>query len=313
MPCYRPLTGYYGREVNKTGKRSLVFSSDKALIDVPVKVPCGRCIGCRLDRSLSWAVRCVHEASLHEHNCFITLTFDDAHISDGSLHTHDFQNFMKRFRQFISPRKIKFFHCGEYGAKFSRPHHHACIFGYDFPDKKLFKGDIFTSEILNNLWPFGFTTVGKVTMQSASYVARYVLKKWSKDNLEGEDLYAAMSALSNEEARAKFYGGRKPEYVTMSRGGRLGRGVAHDWFEKFSSDLFPSGFVVLPNGKKCKIPKFYDNRFELDNAFDMSMIKVDRMKRGMGDPDNTRSRLAVREEIQQIRSKQLIRGYENGD
>ena len=217
MPCYRPLTGYYSREVNETGKRSLVFSVDKSLVDVPVTVPCGRCIGCRLDRSLSWAVRCIHEASLYDENCFITLTFDDKHLGDGSLHVSDFQKFMKRFRQFVSPRIIRFFHCGEYGAKFSRPHHHACIFNYDFPDKKPFGKDIYTSEILQSLWPFGFSTVGRVTMQSAAYVARYVLKKWSRENLEGTELYEAMEALSNEDAKAKFYDGKHPEYVTMSR------------------------------------------------------------------------------------------------
>lgn len=313
MPCYHPLTGYYARKVNDTGKRSLVFSSDQALLEVPVKVPCGRCIGCRLDRSLSWAVRCIHEASLHDQNCFVTLTFDNAHLSDGSLHVSDFQKFMKRLRQAIAPRVVKFFHCGEYGAQFSRPHHHACIFGYDFPDKKLFKGDVYTSEILDDLWQHqGFTTVGKVTMQSAAYVARYVLKKWSKENLEGEDLYEAMCALSNEEARERYYGGRKPEYVTMSRGGRLGQGLAIDWYRKFSSELFPSGFVVLPNGKKCKVPKYYDSKFELDNVFEMAMIKGERMERAREDPDNKRSRLVVREEIQKLRSKQLIRGYENG-
>lgn len=316
MPCYRPLTGYYCRAANVTGKRSLVFSLDKALVDVPVQVPCGRCIGCRLDRSLSWAVRCIHEASLHDNNCFITLTFDDAYLdSNSSLKVSDFQKFMKRLRQAVSPTKIRFFHCGEYGALFSRPHHHACIFGYDFPDKKLFKGDIYTSEMLDDLWQHqGFTTVGKVTMQSAAYVARYVLKKWSKENLEGVELYDAMCALSNEEARQKFYGGRKPEYVTMSRGGSVlgSRGIAAEWYDKFASDIFPSGFVVLPNGKKCKVPKYYDLRFELDNVFDFAKLKGERLKRGKEDPDNTKYRLGVREEIQTIRSKQLVRGYENG-
>ena len=123
MPCYRPLTGYYGRELNETGKRSLVFSVDKALVDVPVQVPCGRCIGCRLDRSLSWAVRCIHEASLYDQNCFITLTVADGSAPDcsqcgsmsrcdsnrdslSSLRVCDFQNFMKRLRQFISPSLV---------------------------------------------------------------------------------------------------------------------------------------------------------------------------------------------------------------
>lgn len=330
MPCFHPLTGYYSREVNDTGKRSLVFNVEKALCHVPVKVPCGRCIGCRLDRSLSWAVRCVHEASLHDENCFITLTFDGCHVGDGSLHVRDFQNFLKRLRQFVSPRKFRFFHCGEYGSKLGRPHHHACIFGYDFPDKKLWSrrstGNVYTSEILAKLWPYGFSTVGAVTMESAAYVARYVLKKWSKDYDElmqnglvdeaQKELYDSMCALSDEEARKKFYGGRKPEYVTMSRGGcksrgAKGTGLAREWYEKYSSDIFPSGFVVLPNGKKCKIPKYYDLCFELDNVVDMAMMKGERCVRGQEDPDNTRSRLLVREEIQNLRSKKLVRGYEN--
>jgi hypothetical protein len=42
-------------------------------------------------------------------------------------------------RKKISPLKIRFFHCGEYGDKTRRPHYHALIFGYGFPDKKLFK------------------------------------------------------------------------------------------------------------------------------------------------------------------------------
>ena len=119
MPCYKPLKAYYAREVNDTGKRSLVFNSEKALFPAQLQIPCGRCIGCRLDRSLSWALRCVHEASMHDENCFITLTFNDEHLAKNkSLKVSDFQNFLKRLRQFISPRKVRYFHCGEYGSKF---------------------------------------------------------------------------------------------------------------------------------------------------------------------------------------------------
>jgi hypothetical protein len=30
-----------------------------------LKIPCGQCIGCRLEYSRQWAMRCHHEASLH--------------------------------------------------------------------------------------------------------------------------------------------------------------------------------------------------------------------------------------------------------
>ena len=102
MPCYHPLKGYFSSQLNASGKRSLVFSSDKALVASDVLVPCGRCIGCRLDRSLSWAIRCVHEARMHEDNCFVTLTYDKEHLpDDGSLRPRDFVLFMKQLRQFL--------------------------------------------------------------------------------------------------------------------------------------------------------------------------------------------------------------------
>ena len=45
-----------------------------------VKVPCGKCIGCLLDRSRMWADRCMLEMQYHESNLFVTLTYDDVHV-----------------------------------------------------------------------------------------------------------------------------------------------------------------------------------------------------------------------------------------
>lgn len=145
-------------------------------------------------------------------------------------------------------------------------------------------------------------------MQSAAYVARYVLKKWSRENLEGSELYEAMEALSNEDAKAKFYDGKHPEYVTMSRR----PGIGDEWFKKYSGELYPSGFVVLPSGKKCKVPKFYDSRFEVDNKVELSIIKGKRSELARSNPDNSRERLQVRGEVKLLNSKQFNRGYENG-
>ena len=78
MPCYSPLQAFYSRSVNpKTGKPKIVFDEAMSfgLSISGIKVPCGQCIGCRLERSRQWAIRCVHEASLHEANSFITLTY----------------------------------------------------------------------------------------------------------------------------------------------------------------------------------------------------------------------------------------------
>lgn len=310
MTCYHPITGYHSRKENKNGNRPLEFDVSSGLLPVPIKIACGRCIGCRLDRSRMWALRCVHEAQMHDENSFITLTFSDENLGDGSLHVQDFQRFMKRLRKDISPIQVRFFHCGEYGSKLGRPHHHACLFGYDFPDKVLFKksssGNLYVSPQLMKLWPYGHSTVGNVTFDSAAYVARYVLKKWSKDNLQGEELYDAMSSLTDEEQKKKHYGHRHPEYITMSRRG----GIGESWYNKFKSDLYPNGFAVV-NGKKCGLPKFYDSKFEIDNHIGSVMLKGERQLRNMDNPENTSRRLSIREEVQKLKQKTITRSFED--
>ena len=171
---------------------------------------------------------------------------------------------------------------------------------------------MYTSDALSALWSvdgksLGFCTVGKVTFESAAYVARYVMKKWSKENLEGDDLYKAMEGLSNEQAKKKFYGDRHCEYVTMSRR----PGIGSFWYDKFKDDIYPSGFAVLPGGKKVRLPKFYDSRFEIDSLFDFAMMKGERLVRAQEDPNNTRRRLEDREAVKLANSKKLTRGYEN--
>ena len=133
MPCYSPIQVKWSFE-----KDDLVFASnlsekkDFSLHSCGFKIPCRNCVGCRLEHSRQWAMRCTHEAQLHSDNCFITLTYDNAHLpSDFSLDKKHFSDFMKRYRKKFGPN-IRYFHCGEYGSKFGRPHYHACIFNHDF-------------------------------------------------------------------------------------------------------------------------------------------------------------------------------------
>lgn len=304
MVCYHPLKGYRSRSKSVNGKYYWVSSPSDGVIDLPMSVPCGNCIGCRLERSKQWAIRCVHEASLHEKNCFITLTFDDSNLAkDGSLHVRDFQLFMKRFRKKFPGEKIRFFHCGEYGSKFSRPHHHACIFGFDFPDKELWSVrdgvKLYRSFILDSLWGQGYCTVGDVTFESAAYVARYITKK--VNGSKSYHHYATGIDYSTGELIM-----RKPEYITMSRR----PGIAHDWLIKYSSDVYPDDSVLIRHGVKVKPPKYYDSIY--DSIGDLDKVKVQRkIKASQRKEDNTTDRLLVREEYQKLRFKQLKRSFEN--
>lgn len=127
MACFSPLVAYRSRDINVSGKRSMVFNPSYALApDDPLSLPCGQCIGCRLKYSAQWAARCFHESTMHEDNCFLTLTFDDEHLPE-SISVRDCQLFVKRLRKFASPEKLRYAYCGEYGELFLRPHYHVLV------------------------------------------------------------------------------------------------------------------------------------------------------------------------------------------
>lgn len=271
---------------------------------MPVEVGCGQCIGCRLERSRQWAVRCMHEAQMHEDNCFITLTFDNEHIpQNGSLDVSIFQRFMKRLRKEYAPKKIRFFHCGEYGEKFKRPHYHACLFGFDFSDLVSYntgKGVVQSSNALKKLWPYGFNTVGELTFDSAAYVARYITKKVTGQAalLHYTDIDFKTGEVLNE---------RKPEYTTMSRR----PGIGKKWFDEFKDEVYPSDSVVV-RGKEMKPPKYYDSQYEIIEPEKFLKIKDERVKEASKHlNDQTEERLKVRQKVAEAKLNLKKRSFEN--
>lgn len=278
MPCYSPLKGWRNEE---TG--GIVFRADAG--DMAMEVACGQCLGCRLDYSRMWAMRCVHEASLYDFNCFVTLTYrsevectDDEYVrglhvpSDWSLHRSHFVKFMKRLRRNTGV-KIRYFMAGEYGrccqhgldvqlvgcplCVVGRPHYHALLFGYMPSDLVLYADDRgtrrYTSDFLTRTWRYGFVDVGEVSFASAAYVARYCLKKVR--GLAAKDYYW-QSDLSGELTWIE------PEYCTMSRR----PGIGAEWFLRYMDDVFPSDEVPVPGlGVVRPVPRFYQELYgEID-------------------------------------------------
>ncbi len=298
MPCFSPLDGYRSRSVNESGKRSVVFDVHEGFHDRAVTVPCGQCIGCRLERSRQWAMRCVHEASLYEENAFITLTYDDAHLPrTGSLDKTAFPKFMKRLRKHACGERIRYYHAGEYGDSFGRPHYHALLFGYDFADKRTWSErsglPVWRSATLERLWPMGQSEVGSVTFESAAYVARYCLKKI---NGKKSEEYYTVTLETGEVVQVQ------PEYATMSRR----PGIGSKWYEDFKCEVYPADSVVV-RGKLMKPPRFYDGQFEIEDPEAMAAVK--RARKKAQDPEEQRSsRLLVRREVveAQLRVKEAI-------
>lgn len=235
----------------------------------------------------------MHEASLHDHNAFVTLTYDEDRLPGRSLVHRDYQLFMKRLRERRERRSVGFFMCGEYGERYLRPHFHACLFGVDFPDRVHLRGkgdyEEFTSAELERLWGKGQALLGTFTFESAAYVARYCVTTVNGDgqtSLAKSDKYV----IDEDGVVEKLV----PEYRKMSRRPAIGK----RWLERFGrSDVFPDGQIVS-RGFKAKAPRYYDKRHEELDPEGFERVRASRMAFAdknfeEGSTDRLRAREAV--------------------
>lgn len=153
-------------------------------------VPCGKCVGCRIDYVREWSNRMAFELIDNDYKAiFVTLTYDNDHLTftkDGpTLNKKDTSDFFKRLRYYFPGKKIRYYISGEYGPKTFRPHYHAIIYGLelkDFQDLVVFGSNelrqaYYTSKKLADIWQNGFIMLSEVNYKTCAYVARYVLKK----------------------------------------------------------------------------------------------------------------------------------------
>ncbi|WNK12864.1 MAG: replication initiator protein [Microvirus sp.] len=244
MKCRHQIIAYRSRSGSlPNGKWPLVFNLQQGYKELPVSIPCGKCIPCRLNKTREWGVRCMHEAKMHDNNAFVTLTYNEQNVNKNySLVKEDFTKFIKQAR--YNYGKLRYFHCGEYGENFNRPHHHACLFGINIQDKELFtikKGiKIYTSEKLTKIWGHGFTTISDVTFESACYVASYIQKK-----------------IGGEMADS-HYQGREPEYVTMSKK----PGIGAEFVKSYQNDIYKKDKVIIDSKIILRPPRYYDKLYE---------------------------------------------------
>lgn len=285
MACFYPIDAWK----SESGPISFSEKAERKGA-TPIKIPCGQCIGCRLERSRQWAIRCLHESAMHDSSRFVTLTYNAENLpKDGNLHYPDFQKFMKRLRK--AHGKVRFYMCGEYGEQFSRPHFHACLFGLSLPDEQLFRRlpsgfNLYTSASLERLWPHGFVSIGDVSFESAAYVARYVMKKVTGKSADAH--YRRIDTATGEVTSIV------PEFTQMS----LKPGIGASWIRKFRTDVYNEDGVILRGGIKMKPPKYYDKFMrEFDDA-EMAYLDAQRYRTSLRHADeNTKERLAVREEV----------------
>lgn len=279
MPCHRPLKAFS----LTSGGLSFVEKGD---VKGDVKIPCGQCLGCRLDRVRDWSLRIGHESRLHATNYFLTLTYDDQHLPmPPSLNYGHIQTLNKALRKAFGP--FRFFCVGEYGELTRRPHYHMITFGLQLPDLRRYGGrdemPTFESPRLNSLWGKGFCLIGGVTPQSAAYCAKYSLKKVNGDQAQSH--YRWVSA-DGEVFQLE------PEFARMST--RPGIGAA--WYEQFHADVHTHDYVIR-DGAKNPVPRYYD-KLARTKGYDLDEIKQAREIKSLPNKWNqTDERLAVRAEV----------------
>jgi len=249
----------------------------------------------------------MHEAQMHKGNSFITLTYAPEHLpEDYSIHKTELQKFIKRLRK-NTGKELRYFACGEYGDSKGRPHYHAIIFGYDFPDRyihtKTKNGDIlYRSPMLEKCWKYGHSLIGEVTFQSAAYVARYVMKKRKGKPDEVDPKTGKTNAeyymLQNDETGEVTT--IEPEFCLMSRRPGLGK----TWLDKYKSDTNKD--YITMNGNKMSLPKYYDNILAIEDELDMLQRKKVRRSK-INQDEQTAERQGAKAKLANLRCTMLVR------
>lgn len=243
-----------------------------------VEIPCGKCIGCRIEYSRQWANRMMLELEYHDSAYFVTLTYNQGHVPSalfadehtGEAHEsltlckRDVQLFFKRLRKAFPDDKIRFYLAGEYGSNTFRPHYHAIIFGLHLDDLEVFSKSkqgfsYYSSQKLQRCWSLvpkgetysadvhniGFCLVSQVTWETCAYVSRYVTKK-----------------LTGPEASYYDYFNLTPPFTLMSRKPGIGR----QWYDDHPN-CFDFEYINLHTdngGRKFRPPKYYQKLYEVD-------------------------------------------------
>lgn len=292
MACYSPIQAYTIEGAKtETGKKFIFFQQPTQEIKglKEIQLPCGKCVGCRMDYSRMWMARISKESTLYNNNAFLTLTYNNENLpikdtinkSTGELITghplvkRHIQLFIKRLRKRYADKfdhkGIRFYCCGEYGGRTKRPHYHIALFNCDttaFGDIKLLgnnkNGDaLFTSPTIEEIWGKGFITIGELTPQSAGYIARYMLKK-QKGN--GKEWYYESQGIISE-------------YSSMSNK----PGISRIWYEEHKDEYWLSDKIIIPQKNKkpleVKTPAYFDKILEQENPQKLEEIKSERERK----------------------------------
>lgn len=323
MACYHP------RCVLVPPKGRVKFlSSDEPIGPVPaglgrvVYLPCGNCLGCRLDRRHDLAVLQSLEADVSVHsNWFVTLTYAGDEYAGSSLVKRHVQAFNERMRKFMQYHRLRwrFYGCGEYGGEFGRPHYHLSVF--DVPDEIMLGVDkdydalsarrnglnhgrlvrlpsplvdsegrpYWQSQVIEDRWPFGSHKIYRASPETFEYVAGYVVKKLT--GKAGADWRKETGKISEFQFQSRPSIGR-PWFDRY----KDSIAVAHDG--KLYNDLVSVGRI------KWRVPRIMMKWFAREKGEDYARLVSD-IRLASSDPVPDRQDLKRREDFAKYRASQF--------
>lgn len=333
MPCYHPLKA-------RRDADGIHFVARGELHNL--KLPCGRCFGCRMERSRQWAVRCMHEAQMHRHNCFLTVTYATENLPPhGSLVKRHHQLFLKKLRAAVNRQRhrmaiqhppvggwpfaleestpqsapgapdktpgtpgaqLRYYMAGEYGAELARPHYHFCIFGIDFNDRTYWKTTAAGSKLYRSATLEKLWPEGHSTVGNLTFESAAYTARYCLQKRTGEKFKKHYEKIDIDTGEIIQL---EKEYNEMSRA----KGIGKEWITKFTADAYiarPGEIRV--NGKTAKTPRYYDQQLKKLDPTRYEIILDHRTKEARKHAhDSTPKRLQVKEIVAKAKLRNLKR------
>lgn len=305
MTCFKPLVGVKyklgGKDYFKVFPNLYEPPPERYDWFEQFPIPCGKCIGCRLDKSKQWADRLMMEWQESDSACFLTLTYSNEFLEERykdrkkkeyldvntgeilpspyqyDLCKEDIQDFMKRLRRYVDykhGKKVRFFACGEYGDKNNRPHYHIILFNYDFSDCRtpLYRDKngyqhYVSDKLYDHLtWKDSKSLwkYGICDIANVSWSSCAYVARYVNKKLYGDssELYTIMDYV--------------PEFSLMSRNPGIGRKYFEDHIEEYEN-----GSIWIPDPNKGAIEvtsnKYFERLISEDPFIDED-YKIERKK-----------------------------------
>lgn len=292
--CTNPLIGYRKKFSSLTDSSQKYYHDKKIKFKQPpdwwnyeiVKISCGCCMECLLQRSNHWATRIYMESKTHAKNCFITLTYAPEHLPSNGRHMtlrkKHIQDFIKRLR-YHAGTEISYFCAGEYGSRTFRPHYHLIVHGWEPEDLKLHSfsktnNKMFSSKQVEKIWGMGFASIEELNYKTACYTARYCQKKNGIGKIKREYTGEFYPEEKTDERNGQTFiqnrnvlktsqfdkYGREKEFIVMSKKPAIGLRYWEENKEKIKRNM---GIFININGQVIlkPIPRYFKKIWEKEN------------------------------------------------